>query len=151
MQQSHVKQDYSKAFNLYLKAAERGNDEAQYNLAVMYDRSKGVEKNIDKALEFYRLAAKQNNSEALFNLGVYYTSDRIDYEKAFDLFLQSSNLGNIKAKNNLATMYFLGLGCEKNYKAGQKLMLNAANSGDVLAKLNIGLYSYEGKFGFEKK
>lgn len=146
----YVKQDYSKAFNLYLKAAESGNDEAQYNLAVMYDLGKGVEKNIDKALEFYQLAAKQNNSEALFNLGVYYTLDKINYEKAFDLFLQSSNLGNIKAKSNLATMYFLGLGNDKNYKEGQKLILDAANGGDALAKLNIGLYYYEGKFGFEK-
>ncbi|QOW51457.1 MULTISPECIES: tetratricopeptide repeat protein [unclassified Acinetobacter] len=146
----YVKQDYSKAFNLYLKAAESGNDEAQYNLGVMYDLGKGVDKNIDKALELYQLSAKKNNPEALFNLGVYYTSDKIDYEKAFNLFLKASSLGHIKAKTNLATMYFLGLGVNKNYKEGRKLINDAANNGDSLAKLNIGLYYFEGKFGFEK-
>jgi len=56
----------------FRKAAERGDAEAQYNLALMHDRGIGVEKNAAEALKWYRKAAEQGYAKAQYNLGMMY-------------------------------------------------------------------------------
>jgi len=48
-----------------LKAlAEKGDAIAQYNLGVMYDEGKGVEKDEKEAVKWYRKAAEQGDDDA---------------------------------------------------------------------------------------
>ncbi|WP_244060855.1 tetratricopeptide repeat protein, partial [Aeromonas caviae] len=54
------------------KAAEQGNAEAQFNLAQMYGKGKGVAQDIQQVVTWLRKAAEQGNAEAQFNLGVMY-------------------------------------------------------------------------------
>ena len=59
-----VEKNYTQAAAWFRKAADQGNDNAQYNLATLYYRGLGVPKNINVAKQWYRKAAIQGNSEA---------------------------------------------------------------------------------------
>ena len=45
-------------------AAENGNDNAQFNLALSYQNGEGTEKNLEKAFYWYQKAAKNGCIEA---------------------------------------------------------------------------------------
>lgn len=64
------KVDIKQAFNLYLKAANYGNINAQYKLGLLHNYGEGVKQNYSKAFEWFLLAAIQNNSDAQFELAV---------------------------------------------------------------------------------
>lgn len=63
-------QNYDKAFELYEKAAQQGNAEAQYNLGVMYYSGDGAIQNYMQARKWFEKAAIQNYADAQFSLGV---------------------------------------------------------------------------------
>ena len=52
------------AVKWWSKSAEQGNMLAQYNLAVMYVRGRGVQRNVDEAVKWYRKAAAQGHQGA---------------------------------------------------------------------------------------
>lgn len=58
-------QYYERAFNLYMKLAEQGNPEAQYQLGNLYLSGDGVEFDWDEALAWYRSAADQGYEKAI--------------------------------------------------------------------------------------
>ncbi len=51
-------------------AAERGDAEAQFNLAVLHADGRGVSQDYGEAAKWYRRAAEQGHSYAQFNLGL---------------------------------------------------------------------------------
>ena len=53
-----------KAFELYQKAANLGNDVAQYNLALVYENGDGIVQDIDQAIYWYRKSAEQGYQSA---------------------------------------------------------------------------------------
>jgi len=59
--------DEKKAFELYLKASELGNDEAQWKLGVYYIRNDVVESDLDKAIYWLSKSAEEGN-----NMGHHY-------------------------------------------------------------------------------
>jgi TPR repeat protein len=69
---AQVTNNAHKAFLEYKANAEKGNDIAQYNLAVCYADGHGVAKDSVEAVRWYRKAAEQNLAEAQSNLGQCY-------------------------------------------------------------------------------
>jgi len=63
----------TKALKYYLKGAELGHPEAQFQLGLMYDNGLGVEPNYDKAYELYKKAADQGHGGALNNINYLIT------------------------------------------------------------------------------
>ena len=61
-----VKQSYSKAFQLYEKAAARDFDRAIYALGLMYEKGEGTAHNYKKAKELYLKAFHLGHEIALF-------------------------------------------------------------------------------------
>ncbi|MCH5150864.1 MAG: sel1 repeat family protein [Spirochaetales bacterium] len=59
-----VEQNYSKAFEWWEKAAERGNLEDLYNLAATYANKQSVEQDYIKTFEWLMKAAESGNAEA---------------------------------------------------------------------------------------
>ncbi|UZO03689.1 uncharacterized protein OCT59_024092 [Rhizophagus irregularis] len=59
-----TKIDKCRAFELYHKAAELGDSQAQYNLAFMYKNGYGTTKDFDKATYWYRKSADQGHEDA---------------------------------------------------------------------------------------
>lgn len=69
----YSQEKYSDAFPWLKKAAELGEDVAQYNVATMYINGHGVEESMQKAMPYLMESAKQDNPKALFLLGeVFY-------------------------------------------------------------------------------
>ena len=65
-----MRQDWTKANDLWLKAGELGNAEAYCRLGSSYDTGAGVERNEKKAKYFYEIAAMKGEVSARHNLGV---------------------------------------------------------------------------------
>ena len=66
------------AFDLdeLLRAANKGDVSASYDLGVMYENGEGVEQDYAKAIEWYRQAANREDASAQANLGVMYAYGR---------------------------------------------------------------------------
>ena len=67
-----VPMDYKQAAAWYLKAAEQGMLDAQYNLGVMYSNGQGVPQDYKQAAAWYLAASEQGAVDAQHNLGVLY-------------------------------------------------------------------------------
>ena len=59
-----IERDYEKAFSYFHKAASKGVDMAQCNLADMYRDGEGIKKDIGKAKKYFKLAADQGYKPA---------------------------------------------------------------------------------------
>ena len=97
-------QDYAEARNWYLKAAEQGVANAQYNLGILYDNGQGVPQDYAEARSWYLKAAEQGDASAQTNLGTkYYNGEggRQDYKVAYAWFDVAAAQGNENAKQNL--------------------------------------------------
>src|ERR1700752_910776 len=65
-----TEKNLEKAFYWYQKAAENGDIDAQYNLALLYKNGEGTEENLEKAFYWYQKAAENNVKEAQHNLAL---------------------------------------------------------------------------------
>ena len=63
-----LEEDNEKAFHLFRKAAEEGNDLAYFRLGTMYHYGYYVGKDINQAIYWYRLAAEKENEDAIKRL-----------------------------------------------------------------------------------
>jgi TPR repeat protein len=68
-----------------------------------------------------------------------------EYKKAFVLYRQEAQNGDIKAQNALSYLYFNGIGTEKNSNKGLLWLQKAAKSGDGRACLDLGMMYLSGK------
>lgn len=67
-----VDQDYSEAYDYFMVAADRGNDEAEFLIGHMLNNGLGVMQDFDEAAEWYRKAAEKGNDRAQHALGYMY-------------------------------------------------------------------------------
>ena len=112
------RKDYATAFKLWRPLAEQGNENAQYNLGLMYHTGRGVLQDYKEAVRLYRLAEEQGNASAQYNLGLmYYTGQGVlqDYKEAVRLFRLAAAQGVAKAQSNLGVMYHKGQGVTQDY------------------------------------
>ncbi len=94
------KPDFVNIAKLLEGAAKQNHPNAQYNLAVMYQKGDGVEKDDEKALFWYEKAAEANLAIAQYNLGMIYYAGEIvekDDEKAKALWRKAADQGFDKA------------------------------------------------------
>ncbi|KAK5015428.1 chitin synthase activator Chs3 [Cryomyces antarcticus] len=66
---SKGKEDYDKAFPLFVAASKHGHAEAGYRAALCYEFGAGCRKDYPKAVQFYRQAASKNHPGAATRLG----------------------------------------------------------------------------------
>ena len=69
-----MREDHAEAAKWYRRAADQGNDLAQYSLGLLYDSGSGVTQDRAAAAKWYRQAADQGNARAQFELGRMYFS-----------------------------------------------------------------------------
>ena len=103
-----VEQDYGKAAEWFLKAAEQGHANAQRYLGYMYYHGKGVEQDHGKAAEYWRKAAEQGIAVAQFNLGYAYDEGEgvpQDYAKAAEWFEKAAEQGDEEAADKLKEIH----------------------------------------------
>lgn len=143
-------------FNSYMKAAKKGDAEAQYNLAQCYYNGDGVTQNYKEAVKWYRKSANQGYAAAQCGLGVcYYYGNGITEsdDKAVELFRKAAEQGDANAQNNLGDYYhrqgvrvtiddiwnIFGESAEKNFSVAAWWYRKAAEQGYAMAQFNLGL------------
>jgi TPR repeat protein len=106
-----VEQNYTKAFEWYLKAAEQGNTDAQIHIGYMYHEGKGVDQNDIEAIKWLAKAAEQGDANAQYNLGVMFGNGygtEQDEDKALDWYEKAAKNGYRNAYWGLAsTLHYL--------------------------------------------
>ncbi|WP_421591585.1 caspase family protein [Shinella sp. M27] len=143
-----VEKDVSKAFALYLHAAELGHMEDQGNVGYMYMQGQGVKQDYKQAMKWLAMAGDQNWAPALDKMGLLYLNGfgtKADVAKALDFFQRGANLGDRNAMVNLATLYMQGNGVKQDNAIARDIFTRAARLGAVAAYMNLGNIYNEGK------
>lgn len=126
-------------------AADEGNSDSQFNLALMYEQGIGVTKNEKEALGWYLKAAQQGNSNAQYNLAVLYENGRgceVNFEEAHRWYRKAVTQGDGLAVGNLGMLYIRAQGVQEDKVAGLALLIMSVtmdNSPENRAKKNIAL------------
>jgi TPR repeat protein len=135
--------DLQLAAKEFRAAAEAGNANAQFNMALMYERGIVVSKDEQESLVWYRKSAEQGNSNAQFNLAVMYENGRgtaVDFYQAHQWYRKAVVQGDGLAIGNLGMLYIRGQGVKQDKVAGLALLLVSVqldNSPDNNARQNI--------------
>jgi len=130
--------NYPEAEKNWLLAIEKGNTDALFNLALLYnDQDK-----FSEAEKYYLMAIEKGNTDALFNLAILYD----DQEKLFDAekyYLMAIGKEDKKALNNLAILY----DNQEKFSEAKKYYLMAIEKGNTDALFNLALlYQHQEKF-----
>jgi TPR repeat protein len=82
------------AFEWYSKAAQQGNDKAQYQLGRCYKKGEGCTKDANAAFQWFDKSAAQGNADAQLAVGKCYLKGKgvaEDAAKAKDYFVKAVN------------------------------------------------------------
>jgi len=131
------------------KAANAGNAEAQFRLAVMYGNGDGVALDHAMAVEWLEKAVAQGHDKATITLAWMFangTGVDVNEDRARELYLEAAERGSSKAQYVVATMYrFAQYGVEKDIGRAVDWYLKAANQGMPTAQFALGKMLMEGK------
>lgn len=120
--------------------ASEGNIKAMYDVGKLYERGRGVKKDMGKAAEFFQKAATAGNPSAQARLGILYFEGRgvkQDYKKALSLLNSAANANIPSAQFQLANMYELGTGVTQDLKKSIAWYKQADKFGYYLAKAKV--------------
>jgi TPR repeat protein len=99
--------DMKNAFKWFSIAADEGNTEAQYYLAVTYHEGKVTQKNIREAIYWYIEAAEKGHPNAQYNLGTIYANEKevLDYNLSIQYLTLAAKQEHSQAQLKLGKMY----------------------------------------------
>lgn len=133
----------------YIKSTNYVDSTALFNLASMYSKGQGSNKNIEKAIKYYSKSASCGNPNALFNLGLIYWKGEdvsFDHQKALKLFQKASEKCHPKAQYNLGQIYNDSDLIERDIKKSISLFEKSASQNDSEALFKLGLMYFEGDY-----
>ena len=137
-------------------AAEAGDPEAQYNLAVLYRYAvtvRGVEfaKRPRRCRNWLRLAAEQGNPDAQLALGrIYEHGEHIppNHSEAVKWYTLAAEQGNPLAQWRLGLFHYAGYGeVPKHYRKARYWLEHSARQGFAQAQGRLGWMFYTGEAG----
>ena len=94
---------HKKAFKYYLLAANEGNNASVFDVATMYWKGWGVEKDYRKAIEYFKKLSDTGSAHATFVIGEILAS--IDLSEAITYYEKAIQLGNKVAKERLDEIF----------------------------------------------
>lgn len=140
-----------KALDLMSQAAKSGNSKARVSLAVMLIRGQGTAKDLSKAFTILGEEAQRGNGSAHFFLAT--SLDKTDRPSPMGLSKMQhlrvgSDLGFAPAKAMLGFFLAEESDSSEGRKEGERLMAEAAATGDFTAMLNLAHYYISTGDGF---
>lgn len=120
--------DYAAAVREWQPLADRGDADAQFNLAQAYKLGRGMPVNLEKARELYGKAAAQGHVQAAdtYGLLLFQNGER---ERALPYLLASSERGEPRAQYILGVAHFNGDIIAKDWVRAYALVTLARNAG----------------------
>jgi len=144
IKESYRKGDYARVVRDLTPLAERGDMEAQYQLALMYANGRGVARDQTQAATWFEKATAVLDPGAQFNLGIMYFERQgvpRDYEQAAHWFKRAGERGDSEALFNLGLMYDDGKGVRRDVTEAVLWYTRAAELGLKQAQLMLaGMY-----------
>ncbi|MHA1571767.1 MAG: tetratricopeptide repeat protein, partial [Alphaproteobacteria bacterium] len=137
--------NYYEAQLYYEKAANLGYAFAQYSLANIFFRGRGIGRDDAEAARLFRQAADQGLASAQFNLGWMYANGRgvaQDDAEAVAWYRRAADQGLAIAQYNLGNKYANGRGVAQDDAEAIAWFRIAADQGYAGAQFNLGL-SYD--------
>lgn len=142
-----LQKDLVKAAGYLQKAAEKGKDTAQYDLAMMYFYGKGVAQDYGKYVFWIKKAVEQGNDEAEFDLAISYLTGEgteVNLNEAVRLLKESASKQNSRAQENLGILYRDGRGVPQDYMKAAEMFVLAMNQGEIQARHSLGVLYFNG-------
>lgn len=122
-----------KAFHFYSLAADMGDSDAEYSLAVYYKLGVGGEEDINEAYNWALSAAKKENADAQHFLGKFYEEENgigPSPTKAFYWYKKSAENGSIDGMYELYQCYLFGYGTAENDVAANEVLTKMISCGE---------------------
>jgi len=129
--------------NMYTRAAQMGNPQAQFKLGVLYHFGEDIPEDFQMALMWYVKAAAQGDKKAQYNIGCMYDKGQgveHSFEEANKWFLKAAEGGNPHAQNALGINFEKGDGCPVDLKQALDWYYKAALQGLCDAQFNLGVF-----------
>ena len=111
---------------------------------------KEAKKNQESILDMLTRKAAEGNVDAQLSLGYMYLYGdashdvKQDYKKSFDYYSMAAAQGDSIAINNLGSLYYSGIGVEKNMEKAAELFAVAADKGNEESALNLAFLYLSG-------
>jgi TPR repeat protein len=136
-----TQEELRRMYELFAKAARRGDPAAQVNLAIASLAGWGTPVNAGAALYWLNEAARQGFGLAYFDLGALYQNGcgvRQNYSEAARNFRLGAEAGEAASEMNLGYLYDQGLGVERDRVQAARWYRRAAEQGLAQAQFNLG-------------
>lgn len=144
-----VDQDYAKALDLYLQAAQLGDTEAKYIAGGMFYKGIGTPINQKMAFNLLYGAAIQGNStphsqKILGQLFLTGSTTPRNYAEARKWYTLAAENGDKESQSELAFLYFTGKGGDRNLEKAFYWYERSAIQGLAVAQYSLGIMYYSG-------
>lgn len=119
----------------YKLAADLGDEDAQFNVAIMY-LDKEDEESKKLGFKYCKMAAEQGSPQAQYNVGALYimgTGVKKDEKEAFNWYKKAADNGVVRASFYVGQMLLMGVGVKADEEKGSELIYDAAMKGDEQA------------------
>ncbi len=138
------------AARFYRIAADQGVATAMYNLARMFDKGRGVARNMAEAAAWYEKAANAGHTAAQASLGTLYEFGEgvpVNLAEALRLYRLAADKGEGHAMTSLGYLYAQGKGVARDPQEARKWYQMAAEKGQSRAMFNLALMHMRGEGG----
>lgn len=138
---AYGKGDFNSALVEFVKAAELGDNRADYQLGVMHLYGRGVPENPSRAVEYFTKSAQAGNDGAAFVLGRLYMEGSgvpVDIEKAVNIYREKAEAGNTFFQYVLGKLYLDGTFVPANKEIALKWLERSADNGSPFALYELG-------------
>lgn len=140
--------EYGDAVRIWRALAREGDIVAQRNLGLMYQRGRGVQKDLSLAARWYRRAADQDDAGAQLALGAMYQTGqglKHDYGTAAGYYRKALRGGSARAAYRLAMMHRAGVARAPDKDVELRYLRIAAFRGLPEAQLDLGKHFFRRK------
>lgn len=130
------------------KAANQGDDEAQYQLGQYYESGRYADRDPAQAVQWYGKAADQGNIRATVALAdLYMDGDQVqrDTDRALELYRKAADADDEKAEVALGNAYYDGKVVAKDYAQAAKYYEMATHHCDHAAQFRLGFLYQTGQ------
>ena len=139
--------NFDKAFKCFKMAADKGDALAMANLAVMYLKGEGTNRDERKTIEYLIKASDGGNLQAHLILGSYYSTGEIvtkDEKKAFMYYERAAKMNDSDGLLKLGICYKDGKGTALDKEKAFEMIKKAAQKENLSAKLQLALMYKDG-------
>ena len=129
-------------------AAEQGDGLSQFALGQIYEKGRGVKRDLSQAYKWYQLAADNNIVGAQVRMADFLLSGRVKGHKPEEAAIwlnKAAKTGSADAQFKLGLMSLEGVGVKKDESAAAHWFELAANQGHLQAMNNIGSLYQSGR------